>query len=299
MTARAARWGCALLVLLASGACSSEAGSAPTSTPVTPSTPESSSSSGAAPGPRWDHVVVVIMSSRSYGEVIGNADAPFVNLLARSGATFTNAHAIARPAAPNAFALFAGSTSGVRSDACPPRQYGNNLALELVAKGLSFASYAQGLPEAGSRGCRQHPYETSHNPPASFRNVPRTMLAKASAFGAEFTALPTVSFLIPDENDSMAVGDVSTGDAWLREHITPYAAWATTHRSLLVITWDQADPADADNHIPMVAIGTGVRIGTVTERVDHYRLLATIEDAFGLPRLGATVGVSPIAALGG
>jgi acid phosphatase len=294
MTCRAARWGCALLVLLAPGACSSDVGSAPTPT----ATPSASRTSIAAI-PRWDHVVVVIMSTRSFGDVIGSSDAPFVNLLTRSGATFTDAHAVARPAAPNYFALFAGSTSGVRSDACPPRQHGHNLATELLARGLSFATYAQGLPATGSRACRHHPYATAHNPPASFRNVPASTLAKASAFGTELTALPAVSFLIPDEDDSMAGSDVRTGDTWLREHITQYAAWATTHRSLLVLTWDQARPTDADNHIPMVAIGTEVRIGSVPERVDHYRLLATIEDGLGLPRLGATVGLKAISALGG
>jgi phosphatidylinositol-3-phosphatase len=299
MTPRAARWGCALLVLLAPAACSSDTGSTPTPTTVTPSIPISPTSSGVAAVPRWDHVVIVIMSSRSYEDVIGNADAPFVNLLARSGATFTDAHAVARPAAPNYFALFAGSTFGVRSDACPSRQNGSNLATELVAHRLTFTSYAEGLPATGSRACSQHPYATAHNPPASFRNVPRSMLAKASAFGTEFTALPAVSFLIPDEDNSMSVSDVTAGDTWLREHITQYAAWATTHRSLLVITWDQANPSDADNHIPMLAIGTGVPLGTVTEHVDHYRLLATIEDGFGLPRLGATVGLQAIAALGG
>ncbi len=37
----------------------------------------------------------------------------------------------------------------------------------------------------------------------------------------------------------------------------------------------------------------------MTQRVDHYALLATIEDGFGLGRLGAAAGIDGIAALGG
>jgi acid phosphatase len=302
MTSRAARRGCALLLLLASAACSSDNLSGPTASPAAPSSSSpasASSSSPGAPSTRWDHVVVVIMSTTSYGQVIGSANAPFVNLLARSGATFTDAHAVDRPGAPNYFALFTGDTYNLRSDACPQRYHGPNLATQLVAQRLFFTSYAEGLPAAGSRACRHSPYATAHNPPVSFTNVLPTMIARGSAFGTDFASLPAVSFVIPDVDDSMAGGDVNAGDIWLRTKITGYAAWATTHRSLLVITWDQASPDDPTNHIPMLAIGSQVPIGPVTQRVDHYMLLATIEDAFGLGRLGAAAGIDGIAALGG
>ncbi len=201
------------------------------------------------------------MSSTSYRQVIGSPDAPFANLLARSGAWFTNAYAVARPAAPNYFALFTGDTYDLTSDACPQRYHGPNLATQLVAQHLFFISYAQGLPAAGSRACRHSPYATAHDPPVAFNNVPASMIARGVSFGTDFASLPAVSFLIPDENNSMAGGNVTGGDAWLRTEITGYAAWATTHRSLLVITWDQASPDDPTNHIPMLAIGTGVTAG--------------------------------------
>jgi phosphatidylinositol-3-phosphatase len=49
------------------------------------------------------------------------------------------------------------------------------------------------------------------------------------------------------------------------------------------------------NHVAAFALGTGVSPHSVfTRRVDHYGLLGTIEDMFGLPRLGAAAGVRPI-----
>lgn len=239
------------------------------------------------------------MSGRSYGDIIGNHDAPFLNLLARSGATFTDAHAVARPAAPNDFALFAGSTYGIGSDACPHRFSGANLATALVAQRLLFTSYAQGLGSPGSRACHLHPYTTARNAPVAFSNVPGSMIAGARSFGTDYASLPAVSFLIPDEDDSMATSSIEAGEHWLRQEVTGYAAWASSNRSLLVITWDDARPGDPEGHIPMIAVGAHVPVGPVTERVDHYSLLATIEDAFDLPRLGDTVGVAPITAFDG
>jgi acid phosphatase len=237
------------------------------------------------------------MSTRSYSDVIGSPNAPFVNLLARSGATFLDAQAVARPAAPNYFALFAGSTYGIDGDSCPHRFGGPNLATQLRASHLTFASFTEGLPKGGSRKCSLDPYTTSHNAPVAFSNVPASMLRRANAFGTDFASLPTVSFVIPDRNDSMAL-DLRAGDTWLRTELAGYAAWATSHRSLLVVTWDQARRTDPDNHIPMIALGTDVTVGLDAQHIDHYALLATIEDGLGLSRLGNTVGIAPIAALG-
>ena len=99
------------------------------------------------------HTVIVMMENLSYGEVIGNRSAPFLNGLARRGALFTNSHAVAHPSEPNYLALFSGSTHGVTDDSCPLRFTGPNLASELIAAGHTFAGYAEGLPGTGSPVC--------------------------------------------------------------------------------------------------------------------------------------------------
>jgi hypothetical protein len=54
-----------------------------------------------------------MLENHSYGEVIGNHAAPFLNALARGGALFTRSQAITHPSQPNYLALFSGSTQGV------------------------------------------------------------------------------------------------------------------------------------------------------------------------------------------
>jgi acid phosphatase len=95
-----------------------------------------------------------------------------------------------------------------------------------------------------------------------------------------------VSFVIPNLCDDMHNCAVATGDAWLRDHVGGYADWAMSHDSLLILTWDEDDGSQA-NQITTIFAGQRVRPGRYAEPVTHYRVLATIEAAYGLPREGA------------
>ena len=114
-----------------------------------------------------------------------------------------------------------------------------------------------------------------------------------SDFPTDFGSLPSVAFVVPNLVDDMHNAPVSTGDAWLSAHISAYATWARTHNSLLIVTWDEDDNS-ADNQIPTVVVGDHVRPGVYAERIDHYRVLRTLEDAFGAAPVGASASAAPI-----
>ena len=103
--------------------------------------------------PRPAHIVIVIEENKSYFRIIGNREAPYINELAERGALFTNSFGVTHPSQPNYLALFSGSTRGITSNACPLDLGGGNLAGSLLAKGLSFTSYAESMPEPGYAGC--------------------------------------------------------------------------------------------------------------------------------------------------
>jgi phosphatidylinositol-3-phosphatase len=283
------------LVLLAVAGCSS-------SPPVTghpghgqepgATTPAPTATAGSVPQPA--HTVVVMLENRAYGQVIGSPDAPFLNELARSGALFSHSYAITHPSEPNYLALFSGSTQGVTSDACPVSFTAPNLASRLLAAGQTFTGYAEDLPGTGSPVCSAGEYARKHVPWADFRNLPRSVSQPFSSFPVtDFTLLPTVSFVIPNLCNDMHDCSVATGDAWLRAHLRGYATWAMTHDSLLIVTFDEDDGTQV-NQIPTIFVGQQVRPGTYSERITHYRVLATIEAAYGLPRVGNSASVAPI-----
>jgi len=241
-----------------------------------------------------DHVVVVIEENRSYGQIIGNSLASYINELAGQGALFTASHGTGHPSQPNYIALFSGTNQGITSDSCPNSLTAPNLATALNAKGLTFGGYAEDMPSVGFQGCSWHRYARKHAPWVNFTNVPSRFQMPFSQFPSDFRLLPTVSFVIPNLDHDMHDGTVQQADQWLRQHLDSYVHWAKTHNSLLIVTWDEDDFSQR-NRIPTMFVGPMIRKGTYGQNINHYNVLRTIEDMFWIKRLGNSAEVAPVA----
>jgi acid phosphatase len=240
-----------------------------------------------------DHVMVVIFENEDATNIVGGPEAPYLTSLAESGATFTDAHGVTHPSQPNYLALFSGSTQGVVDDSCPLTFAGPSLAAQLRAASRSFVGYSEDLPRAGYAGCRTADYARKHNPWVDFPDLPKSMNQPYSALPADFAELPTVSFVVPNLCNDMHDCGVAAGDGWARDHLAGYAAWAQHHNSLLIVTFDE-DNGSQDNHIATVLVGSMVQPGASGQRIDHYNLLRTLEDMYGLSPLGSAAGAAPL-----
>ncbi len=253
--------------------------------------------------PRPDHVVIVVEENKSYKQIIGNTEAPYINYLANEGALFTNSFAVTHPSQPNYLALFSGSTYGVRDNRCPISLSGDNLASQLQKTGLSFAIYSESMPSVGYDGCASadHYYERKHNPAVNWqdKNIPLEANMPFESFPSDYTSLPTVSMVIPNQANDMHGVDqthsdlISQGDFWLKSNLEAYVQWAKTNNSLLIITWDEDDDSKK-NHIPTIFIGPMVKPGQYTSRINHYNVLRTILDMYGLSSIGHSADKEPI-----
>ena len=241
--------------------------------------------------PRPDHVVIVIEENHAYSQIIGPA--PYLTSLARSGALFTASFGVRHPSQPNYLALFSGSTQGLVDDSCPHTYGGGNLASRLIAAHRTFAGYSESLPSDGYPGCQSGAYRRKHNPWADFTNVPASANLRYSRFPTDFTKLPTVSVVVPNQNDDMHDGTVAAGDSWARTHLDAYARWAKTHNSLLIVTFDEDDDAHG-NQIATIVVGQPVRPGRYAEHITHYSVLRTVEDLYGLACTGKACTATPI-----
>jgi hypothetical protein len=237
--------------------------------------------------------MVVIFENEDAENVVGSSDAPYLTSLARSGATLTNAHAETHPSQPNYLALFSGSTQGVDDDSCPTTLKGPNLAAQLQAAGKTFVGYSEDLPRAGYTGCDAGDYARKHNPWVNFPKLPASVNQPHSALPADFSALPTVSFVVPNLCNDMHDCGVAAGDSWARDNLTDYVAWAHENNSLLVVTFDE-DSGSSDNHIATMLAGPMVKRGPSDQWIDHYSLLRTMEDMYGLPPLGHAADAEPL-----
>jgi hypothetical protein len=243
--------------------------------------------------PRPDHVVVVVFENTSAGSIIGNPSAPYFNQLATTGANFTSSFAIEHPSQPNYLDLFSGSNQGVTDDSCPHSFSTPNQAAQLIAKGLTFAGYSEDLPAAGSTVCTSGKYARKHAPWVNFTNVPAASNKAFSSFPTDYSQLPTVSWVIPNLCNDMHDCSVATGDTWLKNNLDSYVQWAKTHNSLLITTFDE-DDFSGNNRIATIFNGQPVKTGDYSETIDHFRVLRTIEDMYGLPYAGAAAQSTPI-----
>jgi acid phosphatase len=235
--------------------------------------------------PRFDHVVIAVMENEGWGAIIGSTDAPWINALAASGANFSNAHAITHPSQPNYIAMFSGSTQGVSDDTCPRNFSAQaNLGSQLIAASLGFAGYSEDMSTAGYTGCSYANYRRKHNAWVDFDNVPAASNQSFSTFPTDYSTLPTLSFVVPNLCNDMHDCAIATGDTWLQAHLDGYVQWAKTHNSLFILIWDE-DDFTAQNHIPEIFAGAHVRAGNYAETINHYDMLRTLEDMYGLAPL--------------
>lgn len=249
----------------------------------------------AAAIPRPAHIVIVVEENRSLNGIIGNKSAPFITSLAANGANMTQSFAETHPSEPNYLALFAGNTFGVTKNVCPvDAGAAPNLGSELLAAGYTFVGFAEGLPAVGSPACTAGKYARKHVPWTNFTNVPAANSLPFSAFPmGNYASLPTVSFVIPNNDNNMHDGSIAQADAWLNRQLSGYANWAVANNSLLILTYDEDDNG-MRNQIPTVFYGAHVRPGNYGEQINHYNVLSTVEQMYGLPKTGYAASAAPI-----
>lgn len=236
----------------------------------------------ATPMPAPDHIVVVVLENHSFSQIIDGNDAPFIQELAQGGALFTRSFAHTHPSQPNYFALFSGSTHGV-TDNNDHTLDGPTLADALAGRGKTFLGYAEdGAPR-------------KHKPWASFRRV-EAVGRSFRDFPQDFSTLPTVSFVVPNDQNNMHDGSIAQADRWLGRNLDRYAQWCMTHDSLLVVTFDEDDGSER-NRIPTLFVGESVVPGRYDQRIDHYGVLRTILALTDLPPLGRAAFATPISGI--
>jgi phosphatidylinositol-3-phosphatase len=263
--------------------------------------------------PTPDHVVIVVEENHAYSQVIGYPGAPYMNGLATSGASFTSFYAHTHPSQPNYIEFFSGANQGVTTNSVPvgipfttP-----NLGGALLAAGRTFVGYSEDQPSVGYQGAVSGHYMRKHNPWANWQfdppglnqipsalNKPFFTAGGASFYGdtaapTDYSTLPHVSIVVPNQLNDMHDGTIDMADDWLELHIKPYADWAMNNNSLLIIAWDEDNSAER-NHIANILYGPMIVPGQYPQTYTLHNLLRTIGDMYGAAPAGNGAKVRPI-----
>jgi hypothetical protein len=278
------------LVVIACG------GSATTAGPVqTRPSPQASLRHG-----RPKHIVVVLLENTEYSQVIGNRSAPYINALAKRDALATRSFAITHPSLPNYLALTGGSTFGIRSDCTSCSVRGAGLAGQLDHKKISWKAYMENLPSPCFRGTSAGEYVKRHDPFIYYRGLVKhksacRRIVPLTQLGADERAhaLPRFVWITPNLCHDAHDCPISSADQFLRRLLPPLLAHLGSN-GVVFVTFDEGTTSSgccklaAGGHIVTIAAGPGARKHKRFKTpVDHYSLLQTVEDLFGLRRLGA------------
>ena len=88
-------------------------------------------------------------------------------------------------------------------------------------------------------------------------------------------------------------GSIEDGDAWLKANLNGYYEWAQFHNSLLIVTYDEDDFTDI-NQIATIFAGPMIKRGAYSQTINHFSLLRTLEDMYGLAHIGAANSATTI-----
>jgi hypothetical protein len=261
--------------------------------------------------PAFSHIFVIVMENHEYGSVIGRPESPYVNSLAATYGLATNYYAASHPSLPNYFALTAGSTLGIASDCTTCYVSATNIADQVESSGRTWKAYMEDMPTPCFMGTSAGNYAMKHNPFIYYTDV-RNNPARCAAHVVPFTQfgvdmstgqVPNFVWITPNMCNDTHDCPVATGDAWLG-NVVPRITGSAAFRNggALFITWDEGSSnasccGDAwGGHVATLVISprsvAGLRSSTAE---NHYSLLRTIEDGFGLGHLGAAGWSSSVA----
>lgn len=269
--------------------------------------------------PKPDHVVVLMLENWGYSNIIGSANAPHINALVNDphAALFTQSYALYHPSQPNYVMLYSGYNQGITTDNMSSGTpfHTCNLGASLITNGYTFKGYSEDLPSAGSLIATSGNYARKHCPWTNWiassgtNTVSSTVHQPYTSFptSANYSTLPTVSFVIPNLADDMhnptnSVTAIQNGDTWVYNNLTNYINWAKTNNSLLILTFDEDTGSmvngvsTTSNRITTIFIGQMVQGGSYATHMNHYTVLRTLEDMYSLPHCDSSANYNPITA---
>jgi hypothetical protein len=264
----------------------------------------------------FDRVVIIVLENSDYE--VARQDKNLAALSAR-GASFTNFHALFHPSYPNYLAMVAGTDFNIhhkgrlRSDNqvnFPNDAAHRTIADRLFAGGLEFKQYAEELPDGPCPWAdsgqnvftKKGNYVRRHVPFLSFREVQekwcdhviRVDSTKSNNVFVQDAkqGLVAYSFYTPNMKNDGHDTSVAVAGAWVKKFLDDTFTESLRKGTLAIVTFDESG-GNADNRIYTLFLGDMVKDASQQDpralavRYNHYNVLRTIEDNFGLEPLTA------------
>lgn len=199
---------------------------------------------GQAPPAHYKHVVWIFLENKSFSDIIGNPNAPYLNSLA-SQCAVAHVQAATHPSLPNYIALTSGSTHGITDDGNPSAHPISGPSIFSQLKG-NWRSYAQSMPKPCTL-TNSGEYAVRHVPATYYKNLRRMCKThvlpygnKAPKLNAAFTTI-TPNLINDMHSGGSTQQQIKNGDHYLAGFVPKLLkTWAYKSGSTAVlITWDE------------------------------------------------------------
>ena len=233
-------------------------------------------------------IVVIMMENKTYDQIVGNANAPYIQSLIAAGTLYTNYQA-----GPGSLPDYLANTSGLTFGTTDS----DNIFNQLQGLGASWGEYEESMPSACYTGGDVGRYKQGHNPAVYYADITSSPAACANVVPySQFSphSLRAFSYVVPNLLDDMHNGptvtaQIAAGDAWLAANV-PAMLNAGAE---VIVTWDEGN--SQDEHVATIAIGGTATAGATDDTgYTHPGLLAGLETAWGLPLLNAAQTATPL-----
>src|SRR2546426_1017059 len=273
----------------------------------------------AAAGESFDNVVIVAMENQNYASVMGtgtgSSSAPFISSLLTQSSTIPSYHgygaagrSITGCSAGCYTAIIYGSDQGI-SDGYSCCINAPTLMDQMGTAGLTWQAYCES-------GC---PRGNDHFPFTGFTSISNSpnIFASGSVSTADFVTAansanpPNFLWYTPTDSNNMHDNSVQTGDSYLNDFLVGSTGSLASpgsgsllasnlfkpgHRTMLVLWWDEYDPA------PILFYGSMVKqtFISTSNLYDEFSILHLFENNWALSTLAANdAAASPMSEIYG
>jgi hypothetical protein len=264
----------------------------------------------AHPGKHFDRVLIVVLENQDFSSAIND---PLLADLAKHGSVFTHFTNLTHPSYPNYLAMISGSTwATAGSDS--QKNFPDDAEHRTIGDMLSWRNYAENYPGTAKAVYLKDgmKYGRKHVPFLSFEEVQKQGFANVVAVdtgtGSPFVTdisnfrkdpvanpLPQYMFYSPNLDDDghdpyfNPKKGMRKASTWLRNFLTTWLVfddktWTPLDdklsRLLVIVTFDETE--HGGGNLYTVFLGSMVKPQEVAQEYNHYSVLRTIEDNFGL-----------------
>ncbi|KUJ23288.1 phosphoesterase-domain-containing protein [Mollisia scopiformis] len=255
------------------------------------------------PGVAFDRIVQIWLENTDYDKASTNSDLLW---LASQGIALTNYYAVTHPSEPNYIASVGGDTFGMDNDDFNQIPANISTVVDLLdTKGISWGEYQEHIPYPGFQGFNwsnqvtyANDYVRKHNPLVIYEsvtsNATRLSLIKSfDSFASDLAAktLPQWSFVTPNMTNDGHDTTIAFTSSWARGFIAPLLNNNYfMNNTLLILTFDEDETYTNHNNMFTILLGgaipTSLHGSTDSTFYNHYSMISTVSQNWGLPSLG-------------